>query len=76
MSPSMRGVVLPGGSRVDLPEELQMECWKGYKRGALDVMGRLSWDRPSVTLRTEFTKPVPDRKRFSPMTKCRIQLRH
>lgn len=51
----------PGGSRVDLPEELQMECWKGYKRGALDVMGRLSWDRPSVTLRTEFTKPEKGR---------------
>lgn len=51
----------PGGSRVDLPEELQMRCWLGYRRGATDVMGRLSWDKPSVTLRTEFTKPEKGR---------------
>lgn len=38
-----------------------MRCWLGYRRGATDVMGRLSWDKPSVTLRTEFTKPEKGR---------------
>lgn len=51
----------PEGSRLDLPEELQMRCWLGYRQGATDVMGRLSWNKPSVTLRTEFTKPEKGR---------------
>lgn len=52
----------PGGSRIDLPHELQLDCWRGFTRGANDVMGRLAWDKPSVTLRTGFTKP--DKGRF------------
>jgi DNA (cytosine-5)-methyltransferase 1 len=51
----------PGGSRLDLPSELQMQCWKEYARGGSDVMGRLVWNKPSVTLRTEFTKPEKGR---------------
>lgn len=38
-----------------------MQCWKDYARGGSDVMGRLVWDKPSVTLRTEFTKPEKGR---------------
>lgn len=51
----------PGGNRTDLPDELQMECWRRHTSGALDVMGRLRMDKPSVTIRTEFTKPEKGR---------------
>lgn len=47
----------PGGSRKDIPEELLYDCWKRHKTGAMDVMGRLQWDEPAVTIRTEFFKP-------------------
>ncbi|MCD1144248.1 DNA cytosine methyltransferase [Kocuria sp. LUK] len=50
-----------GGSRKDLPEDLKMECWRKHTKGSMDVMGRLRWDRPSVTVRTEFTKPEKGR---------------
>lgn len=50
-----------GGSRHDLPEGLQAPCWRGFTTGASDVMGRLRWDKPSVTIRTEFTKPEKGR---------------
>ena len=36
-------------------------CWRKHKTGASDVMGRLWWDRPSVTIRTEFFKPEKGR---------------
>lgn len=51
----------PGGNRRDLPDELQMECWRRHTSGAGDVMGRLVWDKPSVTIRTEFFKPEKGR---------------
>ncbi len=50
-----------GGSRYDLPDALQAPCWRGFTTGAGDVMGRLHWDKPSVTIRTEFTKPEKGR---------------
>ncbi|RYN14723.1 DNA methyltransferase [Bifidobacterium animalis subsp. animalis] len=50
-----------GGNRFDIPEELLAPCWKGYKSGAGDVMGRLEWEKPSVTIRTEFFKPEKGR---------------
>lgn len=50
-----------GGSRRDLPESLLAPCWRGFTSGASDVMGRLRWDKPSVTIRTEFTKPEKGR---------------
>lgn len=50
-----------GGSRKDLPDELQMDCWRKHTTGSMDVMGRLSWEKPSVTVRTEFTKPEKGR---------------
>ena len=50
-----------GGNRLDLPDELKANCWKGHDKGSLDVMGRMHWDRPSVTIRTEFFKPEKGR---------------
>lgn len=50
-----------GGNRKDLPDELSMDCWRNYPRSASDVMGRLEWDKPAVTVRTEFFKPEKGR---------------
>ncbi|MBW8172943.1 DNA cytosine methyltransferase [Ornithinimicrobium sp. Arc0846-15] len=50
-----------GGNRFDLPYELQAPCWRRHQTGSGDVMGRLSWDKPSVTIRTEFFKPEKGR---------------
>ncbi|MBA3788918.1 DNA cytosine methyltransferase [Patescibacteria group bacterium] len=46
-----------GGNRFDLPLELTPDCWKRKKTGSTDVFGRLEWDKPSLTIRTEFFKP-------------------
>lgn len=51
----------PGGSRLHLPDELQTPGWRKHRTGAGDVMGRLSWDKPAVTIRTEFFKPEKGR---------------
>lgn len=51
----------PGGNRFDLPNELLSRCWRDHRTGSADVMGRLRWDRPSVTIRTEFFKPEKGR---------------
>jgi DNA (cytosine-5)-methyltransferase 1 len=50
-----------GGNRFDIPDALLAPCWKSHKSGSADVMGRLHWDRPSVTVRTEFFKPEKGR---------------
>lgn len=50
-----------GGNRFDLPDELKTPCWIAHTSGSGDVMGRLHWDRPSVTIRTEFFKPEKGR---------------
>jgi DNA (cytosine-5)-methyltransferase 1 len=58
-----------GGDRRNLPDHLKAPCWIGHNSGSFDVMGRMHWDRPSVTIRTEFFKPEkgrylhPDRPR-------------
>jgi len=54
-------LIAPGRSRLDLPEELMYECWKTHNTGARDVLGRLEWDKPSLTIRTEFFKPEKGR---------------
>jgi len=51
----------PGGNRFALPDELQAPCWRKHTKGSADVMGRLHWDQPSVTIRTEFYKPEKGR---------------
>jgi DNA (cytosine-5)-methyltransferase 1 len=50
-----------GGNRTNLPPHLLSACWAKHKTGSMDVMGRLRWDRPSVTIRTEFWKPEKGR---------------
>lgn len=59
-----RFAVIPtGGNRRDLEAHphLMTPCWTKHKTGSGDVMGRLRWDRPSVTIRTEFFKPEKGR---------------
>jgi DNA (cytosine-5)-methyltransferase 1 len=51
----------PGGNRTDLPDHLLTPCWRRHRSGSRDVMGRLVWDKPSVTIRTEFFKPEKGR---------------
>lgn len=53
-----------GGNRFDLQRnapELTPQCWIRKKSGGTDLFGRLWWDRPSVTIRTEFFKPEKGR---------------
>lgn len=54
----------PGGNRFDLQRnalELTPACWIRKTSGGTDLFGRLWWDRPSVTIRTEFFKPEKGR---------------
>lgn len=56
--------VPPGGNRVDLLKnrpDITPDCWKRKKSGGTDLFGRLWWNRPSVTIRTEFFKPEKGR---------------
>ena len=56
--------VPPGGNRFDLQKnapEITPRCWLEKKSGSTDLFGRLWWDRPSVTIRTEFFKPEKGR---------------
>lgn len=56
--------VPPGGNRFDLQRiapKLTPACWIRKKSGGTDLFGRLWWDRPSVTIRTEFFKPEKGR---------------
>lgn len=56
--------VPPGGNRFDLQKnlpELTPACWIRKTTGGTDLFGRLWWDRPSVTIRTEFFKPEKGR---------------
>lgn len=53
-----------GGNRFDLQKnrlDLTPECWIKKTDGGTDLFGRLWWDRPSVTIRTEFFKPEKGR---------------
>ena len=56
--------VPPGGNRFDLMRkrpDLTPDCWKNKPTGSTDVFGRLEWDKPSLTIRTEFYKPEKGR---------------
>lgn len=53
-----------GGNRFDLQKnapELTPKCWLNKPSGGTDLFGRLWWNRPSVTIRTEFFKPEKGR---------------
>jgi DNA (cytosine-5)-methyltransferase 1 len=57
-------LVPPGGNRFDLQRaapKLTPKCWIKKTSGGTDLFGRLWWDRPSVTIRTEFFKPEKGR---------------
>ena len=61
--------VPPGGNRFDMQRNLDAAdmahlvpaCWRRKQSGTVDVFGRLRWDEPSVTIRTEFFKPEKGR---------------
>lgn len=53
-----------GMNRFDLQKrapELTPKCWIRKKSGGTDLFGRLWWDKPAVTIRTEFFKPEKGR---------------
>jgi len=45
---------------LELAPELTPKCWVN-KKGGTDLFGRLWWDRPAFTIRTEFFKPEKGR---------------
>ncbi len=53
-----------GMNRFDLQRlspELTPPCWIKKTEGGTDLFGRLWWDRPALTIRTEFYKPEKGR---------------
>jgi DNA (cytosine-5)-methyltransferase 1 len=59
-----RAIPNEGMNRFDLQRlalELTPDCWIRKKSGGTDLFGRLWWDRPAFTIRTEFFKPEKGR---------------
>ena len=62
-------VPLDGGNRFQMEENLDRAglghlappCWRRHRKGSTDVFGRLWWDKPASTIRTEFFKPEKGR---------------
>jgi DNA (cytosine-5)-methyltransferase 1 len=53
-----------GMNRFDLQKNapgITPKCWIKKKTGGTDLFGRLWWERPAVTIRTEFFKPEKGR---------------
>lgn len=53
-----------GEGRFELAQrrpDITPACWLRKKTGSTDVFGRLWWDRPAYTIRTEFYKPEKGR---------------
>jgi len=58
-----------GGNRFEMQRNLDRaglghlvpRCWREKPTGTTDVFGRLWWDRPALTIRTEFYKPEKGR---------------
>jgi DNA (cytosine-5)-methyltransferase 1 len=53
-----------GEGRFQLAErrpDITPDCWLRKKTGSTDVFGRLWWERPAFTIRTEFYKPEKGR---------------
>jgi DNA (cytosine-5)-methyltransferase 1 len=64
MSVERYKAVPPGGNRFDLMRnrpDITPACWKKKKSGSTDVFGRMLWDEPAPTIRTEFFKPEKGR---------------
>ncbi len=54
----------PGGNRFDLMKkrpDITPRSWLNKPTGTTDVFGRLEWDKPALTIRTEFFKPEKGR---------------
>jgi len=59
-----RAIPKEGMNRFDLQRlapELTPKCWIKKISGGTDLFGRLWWDRPAFTIRTEFFKPEKGR---------------
>ena len=64
-----RAVPQDGGNRFQMQASLDARglgglvpgCWRRKTTGTTDVFGRLWWDRPALTVRTEFFKPEKGR---------------
>ena len=59
-----RAIPREGEGRFDLAErrpDITPGCWLRKTSGSTDVFGRLWWDRPMYTVRTEFFKPEKGR---------------
>jgi DNA (cytosine-5)-methyltransferase 1 len=64
-----KAVPRDGGNRFQMQENLDKaglgdlvpRCWREKPTGTTDVFGRLWWDRPAYTIRTEFYKPEKGR---------------
>lgn len=59
-----RAIPGEGMNRFDLERlapELTPDCWLRKRTGGTDLFGRLWWDRPAFTVRTEFFKPEKGR---------------
>jgi DNA (cytosine-5)-methyltransferase 1 len=59
-----RAIPKEGMNRFDLQRvapELTPQCWIRKITGGTDLFGRLWWDRPAFTIRTEFFKPEKGR---------------
>ena len=59
-----RSIPGEGEGRFELAErrpDITPGCWLRKKSGSTDVFGRLWWDRPAYTIRTEFYKPEKGR---------------
>ena len=70
-----RAIPEEGMNRFDLQKsapDLTPGCWIRKKSGGTDLFGRLWWDRPAFTIRTEFFKPEKGRylhpKQHRPIT--------
>jgi len=70
-----RAIPAEGMNRFDLQErapELTPECWIKKVSGGTDLFGRLWWNKPAFTIRTEFFKPEKGRylhpKQHRPIT--------
>lgn len=53
-----------GEGRFELAErrpDITPDCWLRKEKGSTDVFGRLWWERPAFTIRTEFFKPEKGR---------------
>jgi DNA (cytosine-5)-methyltransferase 1 len=64
-----KAVPRDGGDRFTMQRNLDRaglghlvpRCWREKPTGTTDVFGRLWWDRPALTIRTEFYKPEKGR---------------